>query len=74
MILRRIKMDFIKQGKSNFIVVIPEKDNEAAGFAAEELKKYVELSTGAVLDIKTVDLNDDNNKFFIGGLYENIII
>ena len=62
-------MDFIKQGKSNFTIVIPEKDNEAAGFAAEELKKYVELSTGAVLDIKTVDLSDEENKFFIGGFF-----
>ena len=60
-------VNFVAENKSNF-VIIPEDKNQAAVYAAKELKKYVFLSTGAILWIKG-DTSLNQYRFYIGKKY-----
>lgn len=59
-------MEFIKNGKSKFIIV-PVADNPAARHAAEELQQYVKKSSGVTLEIWAQNDITASSAIYIGG-------
>ena len=58
-------MLFIENGKTEFKVAY-QSANSAAAYAANELKKYVEVCTGATMSVVATDCLLEGKTFYVG--------
>ncbi len=62
-------VDFLADGKSEYVIVIPDEADQNESFAASELQHFVKLASGANLKIvKEAEATADGKYFYIGAV------